>query len=230
MTVFGQSSAIVTSSTPVTLVGGGRLGPGDIPLARLHAPDIVAVDGGADAVLQAGLRPRAVIGDMDSLTAATRTSLADILHQIDEQETTDFDKALRSTSAPLCLAVGFSGGRLDHELAVLNALLRHAQRPVIVLGPDSLTFLCPPTLSLAPDPGSIFSLFPLAPVAVASQGLRWPTQGLDFRPDGMIGTSNAVTGPVRLTADRPGMLVILPRATLAQTVPALLSAPRWPQA
>ena len=230
MTVFGQSRAIVTSLTPVTLVGGGRLGAADIALARAHAPDIVAVDGGADAVLQADLRPRAVIGDMDSLSLATRAAFADILHQIDEQETTDFDKALRSTDAPLCLAIGFSGGRFDHELAVLTALLRHANRPTIVIGSESLTFLCPPALSMAPDPGSVFSLFPLVPVRVHSTGLRWPTAGLDFRPDGMIGTSNAVTGPVHLTAETPGMLVILPRANLPLAVRALQTAPRWPQA
>jgi thiamine pyrophosphokinase len=230
VTVSGQTdqTVLVRSVQPVTLVGGGRLGPDDLDLATTIAPDIVAVDGGAGAVLDAALSPLAVIGDMDSLTPEARHAFADRLHPIAEQETTDFDKALHSTEAPLCVAIGFSGGRFDHELAVLNALLRHADRPCLVLGSESLTFLCPPRLDIAPAAGSVFSLFPLVPVGIDSQGLLWPTAGLDFRPDGMIGTSNSVTGPVSLTADRPGMLVILPRDTLPQAVSAIRAAPRWP--
>jgi thiamine pyrophosphokinase len=227
MTVSGQSGTIVWSEGPVTLVGGGRLGADDLRLAVAHGPQVVAVDGGAGAVLAAGITPLAVIGDMDSLPGAAAAAFADRLHLIPEQETTDFDKALRSTFAPMLLAVGFSGGRFDHELAVLNALLRYARRPCVVIGPESLTFHCPPRLVIAPPEGSVFSLFPLLPVGVVSEGLRWPTEGLDFRPEGMIGTSNLVTGPVRLEAGGPGMLVILPRTTLGLTVAALSEAPRW---
>jgi len=218
---------VVRSDGPVTLVGGGRLGVGDLALARGHAPEVVAVDGGAGHVFEAGIAPLAVIGDMDSLPAAAAAAFADRLHAIAEQETTDFDKALRSTLAPILLAVGFSGGRFDHELAVLNAIVRHAGRPCVVIGPESLTFHCPPRLIIAPPEGSVFSLFPMRPVALASEGLRWPTGGLDLRPDGMIGTSNMVTGPVRLDPEGPGMLVILPRGLLPLAVGALLAAPRW---
>jgi thiamine pyrophosphokinase len=217
----------VRSAAPVTLVGGGLLGADDLALARAHGPGVVAVDGGAGAVLTAGVTPLAVVGDMDSLSAAAAAAFAERLYPISEQETTDFDKALRSTEAPLCLAVGFSGGRFDHELAVLNALLRHAGRPCVVIGAQSLTFLCPPVVELLPAAGSVFSLFPLVPSKVESDGLKWPTGGIDFRPDGMIGTSNLVTGAVRLRAEAPGMLVILPRAELEGVVAALLASPRW---
>jgi thiamine pyrophosphokinase len=44
----------------------------------------------------------------------------------------------------------------------------------------------------------------------------------------MIGTSNSVSGPVHLSADQPGMLVILPRETFPEAVSAILAAPRWP--
>ena len=223
----GVEAAIVRSDGPVTLVGGGRMGARDLALARRHAPEVVAVDGGAARVLEAGIAPLAVIGDMDSLPAAAAAAFADRLHPIAEQETTDFDKALRSTLAPILLAVGFSGGRFDHELAVLNAILRHAGRPCVVIGPESLTFHCPPRLVIAPPEGSVFSLFPMRPVALVSEGLRWPTGGLDLRPDGMIGTSNMVTGPVRLDPEGPGMLVILPRSVLSLAIKALLASPRW---
>ena len=225
MTKLGQ--AVLRSLSPVTLVGGGRLGAGDLGLARRHAPEVVAVDGGAGAVLAAGVIPLVVVGDMDSLPEAAAVAFADRLHLIAEQETTDFDKALRSVEAPLCLAVGFSGGRFDHELAVLSALLRHPGRACVVVGAESVTFLLPPVLEIGAEVGGVFSLFPLAPVKVESQGLRWATGGIEFRPDGTIGTSNEVTGPVRLVASGPGMLVILPRGELARVVAALMAAPRW---
>jgi thiamine pyrophosphokinase len=69
----------------------------------------------------------------------------------------------------------------------------------------------------------------MAPVRCSSTGLRWPTDGLDFAPGQVIGTSNEVAGPVHLQADSPAMLVILPANVLAETVRALLAAPaQWP--
>jgi len=189
----------------------------------------VAADGGADAILAAGLRPEAVIGDMDSIGAPARAAFADLLHPIAEQESTDFDKALRHIAAPLVLAVGVTGGRFDHELAVMHVLMRHADRPCIVIGTQTVVFLCPPALDLALAPGALVSLFPMAPVRVASRGLHWPTDGLLFSPGHTIGTSNAATGPVRLAADAPAMLVILARPALDAAMAALTTAPsRWP--
>jgi glutamate-ammonia-ligase adenylyltransferase len=63
---------------------------------------------------------------------------------------------------------------------------------------------------LALPRGTRLSLFPMGPVQGDSEGLRWPLAGLDFAPDGMIGTSNEVSGAVRLRMHAPKMLVILP--------------------
>jgi len=62
-----------------------------------------------------------------------------------------------------------------------------------------------------------------------SEGLRWPIGGLNFAPDGRIGTSNAALGPVSLTLTAPKMLVILPEATLETVARRLIATPaRWP--
>ena len=169
--------------------------------------------------------PRAVIGDMDSLPAAARARLdpATVL-EIAEQASTDFDKALRNIAAPLVLAVGFTGARLDHELAAYNVLVRRPAGSVVVLGSDDLCFHAPLRMRLDLPPGTRLSLFPLAPVTGTASGLLWPVAGLDFAPDGRIGTSNQVTGPVDWDFSGPGMLAILPRARLRQVVRALLAA------
>jgi thiamine pyrophosphokinase len=218
---------IVVSTRGVTLVGGAPAPARSLGAALRLAPCLVAADGGADRVLAAGLRPCAVIGDFDSISPAARAALpADRLHPIAEQETTDFDKALRSIEAPFVLALGFSGARIDHGLAVFNALVRHPARRCIVLGGPDAVFLCPPGITLRLRVGDRLSLFPMGPVSGRSAGLRWPVDGIGFAPDGVIGTSNIVSDPVvRLSFDADRMLVILPRARLRSALAALV--PDW---
>ncbi len=214
---------IVESSSAITLVGGGTLPRRDLTVAMARAPRLVAVDGGANRLVDWGLVPEAVIGDMDSVRPDVRAALpAKILHEMAEQDTTDFDKALRSVRAPLVLAVGFQGARLDHGLAVLTALVAHARQACIVIGAADIVFHAPPRIGLTMRTGDRLSLFPMAQVTGRGTGLRWPIDGITFAPDGMIGTSNQVVARrVELEFDRPGMLVILPRQRLDAAIAAL---------
>jgi thiamine pyrophosphokinase len=222
-----MSAPVVASTLGVTLVGGAPVTVRALEAALRLAPCLVAADGGADRALSAGLMPRAVIGDFDSISPSARAAIpADRLHPIAEQETTDFDKALRSVTAPFVLALGFAGARIDHGLAVFNTLVRHPDRRCIVLGGPDAVFLCPPEITLRLQVGDRLSLFPMGPVTGRSSGLRWPVDGLAFAPDGMIGTSNMVTDPVvRLSFDTARMLVILPRVRLRAALSALV--PEW---
>lgn len=214
---------LVRSDTPVALLGAGPISTEFIEEILAISPILVAADGGAASALAVGRVPDAVIGDFDSLAAEIRKKLPDsILHRVSEQETTDFEKCLARIAAPLVLAVGFTGRRLDHELAVYNALVRHAPGRCVVLGSHDLVFHAPRRLTLDLPAGERVSLFPLAPVRGASEGLEWPIAGLDLRPDGRVGTSNRSTGTVRLSFDRDGMLVIMGRDTLPAVRKALL--------
>ncbi|WP_370651131.1 thiamine diphosphokinase [Cypionkella sp.] len=212
---------IVDSLHGVTLAGGGPFDKAQLARAQRFAPRIVGADGGADRLLALGVEPEAVIGDFDSISAAAQARLAGRLFPIEEQITTDFDKALRSIHAPFVLGIGFAGARLDHSLAVLNALVRAADQRCLVLSPQDVTFLAPLQMRLNLPLGSRFSLFPMAQVTGESEGLRWPLQGLDFAPDGMIGTSNEVSGPVELRFSAQKMLVILPIKSLAAALSGL---------
>lgn len=219
-----MTEVIVQSTEGVTLAGGGRFSAGMLKEVLLLAPRLVAADGGADRLLALGAEPEAVIGDFDSISARARARLAGRLHPIAEQMTTDFDKALRSIAAPFVLGLGFAGQRLDHGLAVLNALVRHPGRRCLILSASDVTFLAPREMALDLAPGTRLSLFPMGRVEGESQGLRWPLQGIGFAPDGMIGTSNAVSGPVHLRFDADRMLVILPRSALRAALAGLLTA------
>lgn len=210
-----MKSAIVHTSGPVTLVGGGDLALADLREALKLAPLLVAADGGADAVLAHNCIPDAVIGDFDSISDATLARIPQArMHRIVEQDSTDFDKALRNIEAPLILALGFLGARIDHQLAALNALVRQAHKPCILLGAHEILLHLPSHLSIDLASGEVVSLFPMRPVTGRSTGLRWPIDGLAMSPDGRVGTSNCAIGPVTLDIDGPGLLAILPRTAL----------------
>ncbi|WP_319826381.1 thiamine diphosphokinase [Thalassovita sp.] len=219
---------IFTSSTAVTLVGAGGCTDAVLRLAMAHAPRIVAADGGGNVALGHGVAPDAVIGDMDSLSDNARRLIPSArLHRIAEQDSTDFDKALRNVDAPLVIGVGFNGSRLDHTLACFNTMVRWPGRRCLLVMPGQLVFLCPPRLDLPLAPGTLVSLFPMGKVRGRSEGLEWPIDGLEFAPDGRVGTSNRVMGAVRLWMDAPRMLVILPQEALGPTVQSLLESEAW---
>ncbi|MDH3263556.1 MAG: thiamine diphosphokinase [Paracoccaceae bacterium] len=214
---------IVHSERGVTIVGAGELLPAVLDEALIHAPLLVAADGGAARALALGHDLAAVIGDLDSLEATTRAALPPgRVHRIADQETTDFDKCLRTIRAPLVLAVGFTGARLDHELAAFSTLLQHAGRPCLLIGPEDVAFVAPLDLRLALAPGTRLSLFPMGEVTGESRGLRWPIEGIRFAPGGRIGTSNEAAAPeVALSFSARRMLVFLPRPALGSAIRAL---------
>jgi thiamine pyrophosphokinase len=222
---------IVHSFAPITLVGGGAADQADLKEAQALAPRCVAADGGAALALAAGVIPEAVIGDFDSLSDQTLAALpAAHLHRIDEQDTTDFEKSLARIAAPVIIGVGFCGGRVDDQLAAFHALLGFAHQPCVLVAETEIILLAPPQLSLPARAGDVVSLVPLCDVQGHSQGLRWPIEGLEFSPQGRIGTSNAATGPVTLSMDHAGMLLILPRTFISAVVRALVdpACARWP--
>lgn len=213
---------------PVTLVGDGAFDRAMLEEARALGPTVIAADGAADRLAALGVRPAAVIGDLDSIGPEGRAA-ADRIVALDEQDTTDFEKCLYATRAPLYLAVGFTGRRLDHTLAALHVLLARPEARVVLVGEAEAIATVPPgvTLCLGLAPGARVSIFPLRPVTGRSTGLRWPLDGLALAPGGAIATSNeAVGGDVTLRFENPGALVMLERPELALLASVIGSVPR----
>ncbi|WP_299663680.1 thiamine diphosphokinase [uncultured Ruegeria sp.] len=226
-----KSGVIVRANEPIGLFGGGEINSEDVNLVLNRVKCAVAADGGAAALIDSGRVPDAVIGDFDSITAEYRAQIpCDRLFPISEQNSTDFDKALRSICSPVVLAAGFLGARVDHQLAAFNTLVRLQDRPCILLGAREVIFHAPPRISLDLTAGNTVSLFPMRQVTGRSDGLEWPIGDLVLMPDGQVGTSNRALGSVTLEVDGPGLLTILPRTALDQVMQAFQSGQtgRWP--
>ena len=213
---------IVHGFETIGLVGGGEIGNNDFSDLGLFTPILVAADGGANAIVAKGQVPDAVIGDLDSLSDAARAVIpADRLHHVPDQNTTDLEKCLAVVEARLVLGIGFLGGRLDHHLAACAAIAAAGAPRCLLLGAEDVVFAARGTVALDLPPGTRVSLFPMAPVQGSATGLRWSIEGLNFSLGERTGVSNVATGPVTLTFEAPGMLVIPPRQALAAAVQAL---------
>lgn len=204
---------IVSETGLICLIGGGAVDFEAVQDLVARGAILVAADGVADHARALGLRPVAVIGDMDSISPETRDQFGDLLHHIPEQDSTDFEKSLRVLDVAGIVGFGFLGPRADHGLAAMQALARHQGAPVILQSAQDVVFHLPAHREMAFElpPETRVSLFPFASVACAAEGLRWPLDGLTFDPMGQIGTSNKATGgALRLMAKGAGLLAILP--------------------
>ncbi len=216
---------IVSSNGPVCFVGGAKIGNKALGADFANVNSFVGVDGGADHLLAAGIAPVAVIGDFDSLSDKARATFADVLCHVSEQDTTDFEKALTRVTAPLIYALGFTGGRIDHILGVLNVMARYPDRAVLLVDDDDVSFVITHRLeNLELPANSRISLMPLAALVVSATGLRWPLADFAMHPAGKTSGSNATSGePVHIRTNGP-LLVTLPRAHLATAVTAVARA------
>lgn len=206
----------------LVIVGGGVLDDALLHQLVSAGAGVVAADGGADACAAAGVTPDAIIGDMDSLddieTWRGRTRMV----EINEQNSTDFEKCLYSTKAPLTIAMGMTGKRLDHTLAALDAVARYAkERHILLVDETDVALGVSGGFSFDAAPRDRVSIHPLHSVRFEkSTGLKYPLDGIALAPGVQTGTSNeAVASHVEImpaAGENGSWLLILDREKLSQ--------------
>ncbi|MDA9133035.1 thiamine diphosphokinase [Alphaproteobacteria bacterium] len=202
-------------SSPILLFGAAPIA-GSLLSCLDHCQNwpVLAADGGLRTALSCGLRPQAVIGDMDS--ANDLDQLPDDIRQIklSGQDDTDFEKSLGVISAPLIIGIGFLDGRFDHSLAALDALARLPHdRPVLLVGGDDVLLRLRGDFEMTLPLASRFSVWPLGRQHfLRSHGLEWPLDDVTMALGKRSGTSNRVIGkPVSITAGAgDGYVVMAP--------------------
>lgn len=216
---------IVSGASFLTLLGGGSVDKNDLQRAMEIAPVLVAADGGANLAFEWGIKPDAIIGDLDSVETLSATALDVPMVFVDDQNSTDLEKCLINTPARVVLGVGFLGGRIDHQLAAFNALSIAREQCVVLIGEQDVVFRVPQEVSLKLQIGDRVSLFPMSACDARSTGLKWALDGLAFQPNGQIGCSNTATGEEMSVQILSGdMLMILPKHLLKDAINAVCRA------
>ena len=139
----------------------------------------VCCDGGADAYIERGGTPDAIVGDGDSLSEENRKRFASLIHHSPDQETNDQTKAveyLTSLGYTNIAIVAATGKREDHTLGNIALLAEYMQRGVEVeMYTDYGVFIpCRGTRTFTSHAKQAVSIFNISAKGLHSSGLEYP--------------------------------------------------------
>jgi thiamine pyrophosphokinase len=185
------------------------------PLLR-EKPFIICADGGANKARLLGIRPHAIIGDLDSISSRTRKhfSRVETIH-IAGQESTDLEKALDfllKLLIPSATVVGATGGRPDHSLANLSILKKYHKRIRLLFSdPFCDIRIIDSKIVFEAMVGSVISLMPLNRCeGIQTIGLKYSLNNESLDLGEREGTSNVVTSsPVKITVKKGSLLLFI---------------------
>jgi len=189
--------------------------------AQIRAADLlIAADGGALPLLRLGLLPRLVIGDLDSLDAASQAALleqgVELRRFPREKDETDLELALlyaAERGADAIDILGALGGRWDHTLAnvALLALPALRGRRARLLADRQELFLVRDSAAIDGQAGDTLSLLPLTGAAqgVTTRGLLYPLEDATLRYEQARGISNVLLDPPGQVTLRHGLLLVV---------------------
>lgn len=188
--------------------------PAHVALAR-GADLLLAADGGANHLAGVGLRPAAVVGDLDSIRPGVRAWLGEqAMAPRPDQDHTDLEKtlayAIDERGATRVTVLAATGGRPDHAFENLALATRWGGKATIELHGEEGRFV--PVLGRAELPttaGQLVSLLPLGRCEhVWTQGLQWELGGDALDPACRISVSNRASGHGITVRVEGGMLLV----------------------
>jgi thiamine pyrophosphokinase len=181
---------------------------------------VIAADGGANALVEAHLRPSLVIGDLDSLDDARLAALAadgvELRRFPREKDETDLELALlhaAAIGAERIDILGALGGRWDHTFAnvAMLAMPELHGRQVRLIDERQRLFLVRDQATLDGSPGDTLSLLPLTPTVrgVTTRGLFYALDDATLHFERARGVSNILIDPPGFVSLREGLLLVV---------------------
>ena len=174
----------------------------------------VCADGGANTALKLGLKPDAIVGDMDSIHAETLSKFHHIpQHAIVDANSTDLEKAIVWTIKQKyehITVAGAAGKRLDHTVGNLGVLAKFYPDAIITFVDNvgELMFVGRELTFEAPL-HSLVSLLPLTRCeGITTQGLEFALENESLELGVREGTSNVViANPVLIKVKKGNLLL-----------------------
>jgi len=174
----------------------------------------ICADGGANIAARLGLKPDLIIGDLDSIKAATLRRFSRVpARRIADQNSTDLEKAFSwavRKGFQEIVVVGATGHRLDHAVGNLSALAKFSRKAKISFLDDDSELVCVgASYELEAPPGTIISLIPLSLCeGIVTKGFRWELRNESLKLGFRESTSNVVkSSPVSITVRRGDLLL-----------------------
>lgn len=186
---------LLVFSRPLVIVGGGPVDKDLLDRLSKAGVSMVGADSGGQTIADAGFTPDAIVGDLDSLVGVEAWRTKSRLIRVDDQDTTDFQKCLAYTRAPVTIGIGLTGGRFDHTLASLSAVTEYAgDRRIVLVDEEDIVVGIHGGCTFTVRPGDRVSVYPMTAIEFAgSRGLEYSLEGLRLEPGGRVGTSNVAT-------------------------------------
>jgi thiamine pyrophosphokinase len=158
----------------------------------------ICADGGANTALRYNCIPHLIVGDFDSVRRKTLRAFNKVkLQKLDDQNSTDLEKALTAAIRNKCnkiAVMGATGGRLDHAIGNLSALAKFSLKANIKFVDDTGEFIpVGHKLDIALDIGTNISLLPLSRCSkIVTAGLKWNLKNESLQLGVRESTSNIV--------------------------------------
>jgi thiamine pyrophosphokinase len=182
-------------------------------LARA-ADVVVGADGGANVCLRHGIIPDIIVGDLDSVSAATlRKSSRSLLLHVRRQDNTDLEKALDVLVARGdrdVMIAGADGRRIDFTLGNISVLWRYSGRMSLTMVGDGW-YAVPVSARMSVDApvGTVVSVLPAGTASgITLRGFQYPLRNATMRI-GQIGVSNVIRRRPALVSVRSGSLLVI---------------------
>ena len=183
---------------PYIILANGQYPSHPTALNKLHtAGTIICTDGSANKILENGLAPNVIIGDMDSSTI-DQDAFKGLYVKISDQDNTDLDKALEwcklNSLSPLTV-LGASQLREDHTIGNLMLLANYSDELDINFVTDYFTITCHHgKRSFTSFKQQLVSILPVEDIqSITTEGLEFPLIDEPF-PLSSRGISNRATG------------------------------------
>ncbi len=174
----------------------------------------VCADGGANAAVRFGLNPDVIVGDLDSTLPQTIRKLRrSEVHQIVDDYSTDLEKTLGwviEKGFDEIVVAGATGGRLDHFLGNLSAMVKFSPKASITFVDDTGEWIyVDRSKELLIPAGSMISLIPISHCdGIVTRGLRWNLNFESLELGVRDGTSNIVVeSPVRISVAKGNLIL-----------------------
>lgn len=186
---------------------------------------VVAVDGGYESLGSIGVRPQFALGDFDSLGYVP----SDVGTEVHPSMKDDSDTALALEWAHAhdCVSAavyGALGGRMDHTMATIQAMVGFARKGmrVVAVGSDELVVVLSGSgwseLVLPQAAKGTVSVFSASDKAegVCESGLKYEIENVALTNDVTLGLSNEFIGEEsRISVENGELIIFLPLLPLS---------------